>query len=512
MNNSETKNAFQAAPQAKKMFTLVGLYVGLIAQLMTSVTFSSWLRTAQLEFSDGYLYIFAISVGGILGLIAMPLFGYFGAKNPAVKKPLICVSLLLGLIVLLGRAAAPSMTTIALVSAFWGFVSAGIYVLGFSVIRDMFEQSKAGLYLGLVGTMSSIGMLVGPLVGGVILQSPIGWRGLNVILAILMAVALVMVFLGVSVKKEEVANMASPSHSFDVLGTIGLMIFLGALIIMLSMTHFFPLGTMVSNILAVVAVIGLIILIVDINKKDDKAIVPKKVLKDRNCVVLAISIALCMITSMALSYFMPQYIPVLHEDPIIQAIDPETKGLSMLLPTACVSLAGLFLGPIFGKRIAKAGNARGVTTVASIVQLVIFVCFTALFFGVLGTTDSGTPKVPYLAVLVLMLVAGFYNSRNQVLSAAAAQIQIRPEIRVQANSIVQVGQNLGGGVAMPIFGLVQAVFAAPLIASGMEANVATVAAIPSAMPWIMVIVTILTVVLLIAGLLLKPLKKEEAES
>lgn len=509
---SEGTNAFQRAPHSKKMLTLIGLYCGLCVQLMTSVTFSSWLRTAQTEFSDGYLYIFAISIGGVLGLIAMPLYGYFGAKNPALKRPLICVSLLLGFIVLLGRAAAPSMIVIAAVSAFWGFVSAGIYVLGFSIIRDMFDQSKAGLYLGLVGTMTSLGMLIGPLVGGAIMQSPIGWRGMNLILAVLMAAALLMVFFGVKVKKEEVASMASPSHSFDVLGTIGLMLFLGALIVMLSMTSIFPLGSLESNILLVIAVVGLIILIYDINKKDEKAIVPKKVFKDWNCVVLAVSIALCMITSMSLTYFMPQFIPALAADPIIQMIDPETKGLSMLLPTACIAIAGLFLGPIFGKRIAKAGNARGVTTMATIVQLIIFVIFTALFFGILGHDENGVPKIPYLAILVLMLFAGIYTSRNTVLSAAAAQIQIKPEIRVQANSIVQVGQNLGGGLAMPIFGLIQAVFAAPLVAAGMDKSVATVAAIPSAMPWIMALVTVLTVVLLITGLLLRPLKQEEAAS
>jgi MFS family permease len=356
--------------------------------------------------------------------------------------------------------------------------------------------------------MTSIGMLVGPLAGGVIMQSPLGWRGMNLILAVLMAVAMVMVFFGVNVKKEEVASMASPSHSFDVLGTIGLMLFLGALIMMFSMTSLFPFGSLVSNILAAVALLGLIVLIYDINKKDDKAIVPKKVLKDWNCVVLAVSIALCMITSMSLTYFMPQFIPALKADPIIQMIDPETKGLSMLLSTACIAIAGLFLGPIFGKMIAKSGNARGVTTLATVVQIAVFAIFTVLFFGVLGSDENGVPKVPYLAILALMLVGGIYTSRNTVLSAAAAQIQIKPEIRVQANSIVQVGQNLGGGLSMPIFGIVQSIFAAPMIAAGMDRSMATVAAVPAAMPWIMVLVTVLSVVLLITGLLLRPLKQD----
>ncbi len=127
------KSAFKEAPQIKKNHTLAGIYTGLVVQLIPSVTFSSWLRTAQLEFIDGHLYIFAISVGSILGLIAMPLYGFFGVKNPA-KIPLICVSLLIGSLVLLGRALAPIMLLIAAVSAFWGFVSAGINVLGFTVI------------------------------------------------------------------------------------------------------------------------------------------------------------------------------------------------------------------------------------------------------------------------------------------------------------------------------------------------------------------------------------------
>jgi MFS family permease len=503
----EMRNAFQEAPSNKKMMTLVGIYVGLVIQIFASVTFSSWLRTAQLEFADGHLYILAMSIGGVLGIIAMPLFGYFGAKNPAIKRILVCVSLFIGTLVLLGRAMAPNMATIAVASAFWGFVGAGVSVLGFTMIRDMFSQEKVGVYLGLVGTMGSVGMIIGPLAGGAILQSPIGWRGLNLILAACLAIAVLLVFFGVSVKKDEVANLASAGHSFDLVGTLGMMLFIGAFVFMLSMTSFFPLGGLVSNILILVAIIGLVILIADIIKKGDKAIVPKRVFKDRNSVLLALCVLLCIVTSMALTYFLPQYIPALADDPIIQAIDPETKGLSMLLPTACIAVAGLFLGPVFGKMIAKAGNARTATTLATVIQIIVFVVFVALFFGVLGKTESGTPKVPYIAVLVLMLVGGIYNSRNSVLPAAA-QIQLKPDIRVQANSIIQVGQQLGGGIAIPVFGLIQAIFAAPIIASGQPANVAGVMALPQAMPYIMIVVTVASIFLLVFGLLLKPLKTD----
>ena len=500
----DVRNAFQAAPDIKKWLTLIGLYAAMIIQLCTSVTLSGWMRTAQTEFDDGALYILAMSISGVLGLIAMPLYGYFGARNPALKRWIIAASLLVGVIVLAGRALAPSMMVIVVVSAFWGFVSAGINVLGFTLIRDMFDQAKAGLYLGFVGTMIAIGMVAGPLIGGAVMQSSIGWRGWNWVLAACMAIAMVLVFLGVNVKKADVQDMVSAGGTFDVIGTIGMMLLLGSLIIMLSMTTFFPLGGMISNLLALVAVVGLVIVVVTIMKKGDAAIVPKKVFKDSTSVLLALTVFFALFSSMALAIFLPQYIPSLADDPIIQAIDPSAQGLALLLPTACMALIGVFLGPILGKRIAAARNLRGVSTMATAVQIVIFAIFIALFFGVLGTTEDGTAKVPFVAILILMLVAGIYNSRNSVISATA-QLQIRPDIRVQSNSIIQVGQNLGAGLAMPIFGMVQAIYAKPLIEAGHPANVATYMAVPQAMPIIMIIVTVASIFLLITGLRLKPL-------
>jgi hypothetical protein len=289
-----------------------------------------------------------------------------------------------------------------------------------------------------------------------------------------------------------------------------MMLLLGGLIIMLSMTTMIPLGSIGSWVLVVIAVIGLVILIIDIKKKGDAAIIPVKIFGDRNSVLLALIVALTTITSMSLSIFMPQYIPALAADPIIQAIDPETKGLALMLPTACIAIAGLFLGPVFGKMIAKAGNARTVTTIATVIQMVVYAALIALMLGVLGRNEAGNAQVPYIAILILMLFAGIVNSRNSTLTAAG-QIQIKPEIRQQAHSIIQVGQNLGGGIAMPVFGVIQASFAAPLIASGTAANVAGVMVLPDAMPVIMIVVLVLSVPLLIFGLMLKPLPKEESE-
>ena len=503
-------NPFQAAPARKKMMTLVGIYLGLVSQLIASSTFSGILRVAQNEFADGSLWVLAASIGGILGLIAMPLYGYFGARNPAVKRTLVSVSLLIGFIVLFARALAPSMMVIVVASAFWGFVSAGLYVLGFTMVRETFDQNKAGFYLGLLGTMISVGMLIGPIAGGAIMQSPIGWRGLNLILCVPMAVALLLVFFGVKVKKADVQEMASHATTFDMVGTIGLMMFLGGLILVLSMTAFFPFGSLVNNALIAIAVFGLVILIVDITKKGDTAIIPKKVLGDKTAVILALVIMIANFSTLGIMYFLPQYIPTLTvNDPIANALDPTHSGLSLLLPQACFAVAGLFLGPIFGKAIAKSGNTKTVIIIGTIAQMFVIAAFFTLFMGALGKDAQGVPFVPFWIILALMLVGGIYNSRSSVVGSTGAQIQVRPEIRVQANSIVQVGQNLGAGVAIPVFGAIQAAFAAPLIQGGANAGIAGIQALPDAMPVIMIVSFIPLIVMLIIAFMLKPLPKTE---
>jgi MFS family permease len=503
-------NAFLAAPNSKKMLTLVGIYLGLISQLITSTTFSGILRVAQNEFTDGSLWVLAASIGGILGLIVMPLYGYFGARNPALKRTLVCASMLIGSLVLLARALAPSMMVMVVASAFWGVVAAGLYVLGFTMVRDMFEQAKVGLYLGLIGTMMSVGMLVGPVVGGAIMQSPLGWRGLNIILCVLMAASLLMIFFGVKVRRDEVKELASAGGSFDAVGTLGMMLFLGGLILMLSMTAFFPFGSLGSNMLIVVTIIGLVILVADIIRKGDTAIIPKKILSNPTAVILALVILIANFTSLGIMYFLPQYIPTLGAaDPIVQAIDPSRAGLSLLLPQGCLAVAGLFLGPIFGKAVAKSGNTKGVIILGTIAQIFVVGAFLILFLGALGSDANGVPLVPYWIILILMLIAGIYNSRTTTVSSMGAQIQIQPEIRVQANSIVQVGQTLGAGVAIPIFGAIQAAFAVPFIQEGANSSVAGIMALPAAMPIIMVVSLIPLAVLLIIALMLKPLPKEE---
>jgi MFS family permease len=300
-------NPFQAAPQSKKIITLIGIYVGIIVSLMQSSSLSTILPIAAQEIGGADIYPLASSASGVLSVLIMPLFGFLGAKNPALKPRLVCISYAMGCAMLLIRAFAGNMAIVIATGFFYGMVSGGNFVIGYSMIRDMFDRKQAGLYLGLVGTFMSIGMVVGPVLTGVIIDL-LGWRMVCHMLWILFAIAGIIVFCGVKITKESGEAMSTVGGKFDMPGAIALMIFLAGFIACLSLgSNYIPFGSMPNTALAALTAAGLVWLIIDVRKKGAGAIIPSTVLTDRNTMIFAFCNFLLAGSSMAVFFFMPSY-------------------------------------------------------------------------------------------------------------------------------------------------------------------------------------------------------------
>ena len=442
MEASETKlNAFQAAPSSKKLMTVIGVYFGVIANLLVSMTNSTLFPAAAAEIGGMEIYGLAQGISGILSVCAMPIFGFIAARNPHLKRTLLALGLGVGAVVILIRALAPSMMVIIVANVFWGLVSAGVFAVGFTMIRDVYDRKQAGVYLGLVGTMMSAAMLAGPFLGGIVIDR-IGWRVWCWILFAILAVAFAVVMMGVKVSKEEVADLARKGGAFDFVGAVIITIFLGCLIIALSMGgSYVRFGTPLNTGLLVVSVIALIALIIVIRNKQNDAIIPIDALKDRNTLVLTGSNFLHNFGSMTISFFIAGFIMrQLAEDPICLTLGP---ALAAGVASALMAVLGLFLGPVFGRAIAKAGTAKNVMTLGNVFRVIVMAAFVFLL----------VPGVPVWVIYVLMFLAGVFNSQQQATQSAAPQIMLTPELRTIGNSTIQLGQNLGAGIGMAIFTL-----------------------------------------------------------
>lgn len=427
-------NPFAAASSSKKLLTFIGIYICLIGTIIQSSTASTLLPIAAAQIGGMDIYSLANNLSGIVSVIAMPLWGYIVAKNPAVKRMLFVLSMIGGIVCLCGRAVSPDMPVFIVFSLFWGVPSAGLYVVGYSMIRDMYDARSAGTYLGICATMQSIGMLLGPVLGGVVMDVW-SWQAMCFIMAIILAIGAVLVFFGVSATKEQAASMATAHGSFDVTGTLAVVVFLGCLICGLSLGgSFLRFGTVASNVVFIVSVLALVWLIVVIMRKKDNAVIPLSALKDRNTIVFTLGSFFSMFSNMAVFFFLPMY--VLN----VMGLSATQAGLT----TTMLSVAGLFMGPIYGRMIGKAANAKGVLAFGSVLRIIIAIALMVVC----------APDANIFVLYVIMFIGGFYNATYGVTFSAGPQVQLPENVRVQGNSIIQLGQNFGGSVGTAIYSIV----------------------------------------------------------
>lgn len=435
---ASTVNPYAAASSAKKKVTLFAIFIAVFGSLLQSSTLSTMLPLAANEIGGVDYYSLASAMGAPLGLAAMPLWGYIAYRSPHLKPKLLIVSMLAGVVAILMRFFAPNMMVIVVAMLFWGLVSPGIFVVGFTLIRDMYDQQKAGTYLGVCSTLTMLSMLVGPVVGGA-LMTVLGWRSLNLLILPFMAVAAILPLFGVNVSRDQVAQLEHGDAKFDVAGTIALLIGLGGLILYLSVgTSLLPFFSTGSNILLAITVVAIIVLVVVIKKKQGDAIIPAPAMKNRNVLAFALANLFANFSNMAVFFFLPSF--------IIYVLGG--TGTDSGLVMACFSVAGIFLGPVFGRYIGKTGSAKATLSWAGIGRIIMNV--------VLIFVLASSPSIVVLAVL--MLVFGVVNSLQSVSFSAGPQVQLPADLRIQGNSVIQCGQSFGAGVGTAVYTVIIGVY------------------------------------------------------
>lgn len=440
MSEVAKRNPFAEAPQSKKMLILIAIFIGVTINIMVSTTNSTVLVGAANDIGGMDIYPFANSIAGILGICIMPIYGFLSSKFPANRRTIVFVSYLVGTATMILRAVSPSMPFLIAGSFFWGMVSAGSFVVGYTMIRDMFDQKKTGIYLGLVGTAMSVAKLIGPVFSGALVDNIAGgWRIYYIILGVCFLVASLMILGGVKVKKAEVAHMVRGSAKLDIPGCITVILCLGGILTVLSLPNQIPPGSPVFFGLLALALVSLIALILVIRSKKDAALIPISVVKDKNTVLLSLMNFFGQMSTAGILFFIPAYVMrILVADPMV-----ETLGAAMAggLVTVLIGVGGAILSPIFGRMIAKSGSVRTVLFIGTAARVVVIGGFLLVL----------NPACPVWVIYIFMFIAGVYNAQSLVAASAGAQIQVKESLRAMSNSLIQLGQNLGAGLVVAVF-------------------------------------------------------------
>lgn len=439
---SETENAVQTpqpeavhdgfhdAPNAKKILVLIALFCAVIGQIFQSATLSTLLPVAAAEIGGQEIYSLASALGGVLGIAGMPLWGLICSRNANMKRWMFFLSMAIGVVALLMRAFAGDMVTVIVSGVLYGLVSPGIFVVGYTLVRDLFDAKKAAGYLGIVATLQGVAMLLGPIVAGAIMDAVAvgGWRIVCHIIWPFWAIAGILVLVGTpKLTAEQNAQLSHAGGKLDMAGIFAITIFLCAFLLALGLGNsFIPWGTPLDLGLFAVALVALIVLIFIIRKKKETAVISSVALKDRNVLSMTLSNFFANFANMAVFFFIPTYCLYVLGTTATQA------GLA----TSMLSIAPLFMGPIFGRMVGKAASAKGVLVISQSIRIAVNVALVILCL-------TGAPLIAFYIVL---FIGGFYGASTGVGYSAGPQVQLKEEIRVQGNSVVSMGQNLGSSI------------------------------------------------------------------
>jgi MFS family permease len=423
-------------PLYRRVLTLVGIYAAFIFVISDAIVYSSTLLpTAMADLGGTDLYALGTAIGGVLGVAAMPLLGYLAARNPHLKPTLLGGTLVILIAEVIVRGTSQNITVFLVASVFMSLGTAGCYVVGLPLIREMFPVQRASILLGLVGTASSAGLIIGPLVFGKVIDNS-GWRTISWIVAPALAIAALLVFLGARITKAEGETVAQRHGRFDILGAAFLTALITCLVLPLSLgTSLMDYGTVWNNLCFAGAVVALIGLVAVIRNKRESAFLPSVVFQDRNTVALMFQVFLGSASALAVQVFVPLYVLYVLGGTAFQA------GVA----AAIYAIPSLLLGPWIGRIIGQSGTASLVIKASTGLKVIVMTVFG---IWILNSPESITIPLVYGA----MFIAGTYSAGQQGVTQTAPQIMIPARLRTSGTATVSMQLSLGPIIGAAAFG------------------------------------------------------------
>lgn len=208
-----------------------------------------------------------------------------------------------------------------------------------AAITRMFPAERRGPAMGVWGAVAGVAVLVGPLAGGLLVDS-LGWEWIFFINVPIGLIGLVLAY-------RLVPAFETNRHRFDILGVILSAVGLFCFVFGLEEAENFDWGhiqgpfTVWRLIIAGVVVLGVFVLWQAVNRAEP--LVPLQLFRDRNFSVANLAISMMGFTTTAMVFPMMMYTQVAH------GLSP-TRAALLMMPMAVVSIV---LGPVVGRGMLR---------------------------------------------------------------------------------------------------------------------------------------------------------------
>ena len=432
-----------AAPEAmthrEVLEALSGLLLGLFVAMLSSTVVSNALPriVADLDGTQsGYTWVV---VATLLTMTAStPVWGKL--SDLFNKKVLVQTALVVYSVGSLAAAFAPSMGALIGARAVQGLGVGGLTALVQVVIASIVSPRERGRYSGYIGAVFALATVSGPLIGGVIVDSAIGWRGCFFVGLPIAALAFAVITktLHLRTVRREV--------SIDYLGALLLTGGVSVLLVWVSLAgHDFGWASFTTAWMVVLGALLLVAAVV-VEARAAEPIIPLRLFRDRTTSLATFASVMIGIAMFGSTVYLSQYFQLAH------GMSPTKAGLMSV-----AMVGGLLVSSIgSGRVISQTGRWKR--------WLVSGMVLTIIGLGLLGTIDESTSLV---RVGVFMAVLGIGLGATMQNLVLAVQNNTAQRDMGAASSVVAFFRSMGGSIGVSVLGAVLGHRVSDHVASGL---------------------------------------------
>lgn len=414
---------------------LLGMFVSILA---TSVVSSSLPRIISDLKGEQSAFTWVVTATLLTTTITTPIWGKLA--DLVDRKLLIQLALVISVVSSALAGLSHSTGMLIGMRALQGIGAGGLTALGTVLIADIISPRERGRYMGLMGGVMGIGMVGGPLLGGLITDGP-GWRW-NFFVGLPFAVAAIVVLQ----RTLHLPPLTRRQVKIDYLGA--LLLSAGIALLLLWVTFAgdsFAWGSWQTAAM-VGGSIALLALAVWAESRAAEPIIPLHLFKNRTLVLSVIASVAVGIALFGTSVFLSQYMQ------LARGKTPTESGLLTIPMVVGVFVASTLSGQI----ISRTGRYKGFMVAGA----------TVLTAGLvlMGTIHYDT-SFTLVALYMVILGTGVGMLMQNLVLAVQNTLDVR-EVG-SGTSTVAFFRTLGGAIGVSALGAVLAKRVGDLIVSGL---------------------------------------------
>ncbi len=435
IENKTTPNVAIVLSKGRKRAVEIGGMMYMLFVAFSGLSLSM-IQAPVLEAMEGMQYFSTITILGALGLAIMTPIGgklgdIYGRRNIMVFSGLVTLIFCIGLgIAVIVNSVMLFMLFRLLLGGAQGLFTAAPYI----ILREINEAKDVPKGMGLLTTVITIGGFLGSILAGILVDEK------QLLLAIIFPV--IPLAIGIFLIGKNFPNKKSENKPvIDILGIIGLTISLTALLLSLNIGSSIGFRQPIIILGFIVAVVSSVIFIKVEKKAGNNAIVPIRLFKNRQYVVLLFIGWITYFYQIAMNTYIP--LALLN----VIGVNATVTGMLQFPRTIFSIFMPILAGSWVSKKSERFWKAMAIAMACYVVTF-LPMCFT-------------NPEIPAIVYIMLLSLTGIGDAFKSVSITPSAQAVLET-------------QDLGIGTALlTFFNSTGSLFAAAIMGVIYDANIKT---------------------------------------